>query len=118
VTSTKSDDDSVESTQPAEHSFRLWWAACTLCGTESFGGVIPVFGSRTAMWATLEGFEYGWSRRDDGRVLCRPHSAVADCDREGHDVTRWYQHPIEPDLQWRHCRRCGAQFDQRLRGRK
>lgn len=109
------DDGSVESTQPAERNRRVWWAECTLCGTASCGSAVPVFGSPTKMWATLEGDDYRWTRRDDGRVLCRIHSEVADCDRDGHQIMSWRQHPIEPALQWRYCRTCGMAFEQRRR---
>ena len=56
----------------------------------------------------------GSSRRDDGRVLCVHHSAVADCEQLGHDVIGWSTHPIEPDLEWRYCDRCGGAFEQRI----
>jgi hypothetical protein len=69
------------------------------------------------MWAVLEGPDYDWTRRDDGRVLCRIHSRVADCDRDGHLDTRWRTHPIDDDLEWRYCERCGAAFEQRIIGR-
>src|SRR4051794_19999276 len=79
------DDDGFESTQPAEQSRRVWWAECTLCGTVSYGGRVPVFESRAETWAALEGDDYGWARRDDGRVLCRIHSQLADCHWDGAD---------------------------------
>lgn len=66
------------------------------------------------MWATLEGDDYWWTRRDDGRVLCRIHRRVADCDRDGHLIAPSHQHSIEPDLQWRYCRNCSAAFEQRI----
>lgn len=105
---------SPESTQPAERSRRVWWAECTMCRTTSYGAAIPVFDSPAHMWATLEGDDYGWTRRDDGRVLCRIHSDVADCDRDGHQIMSWQQHPIEPGLQWRYCRNCGVALEQRI----
>jgi hypothetical protein len=76
-----------------------------------------MFDSRIEMWAVLEDDEHGWTRRDDGRVLCRIHSHVADCDRDGHRVTPWHAHPIDRGLEWRYCEQCGAQFEQRIHRR-
>jgi hypothetical protein len=67
------------------------------------------------MWAQmLDPLEHGWSRRDDGRILCRRHSEVADCDVWGHQLTLWTEHPLESDFDWRYCGRCGAAFEQRI----
>jgi hypothetical protein len=100
---------------PQVRSHVLWWLECTLCGVDSYAGNIARFASEADMWAVMLG-ECGWSRRDDGRVLCRWHGAVADCDAEGHQLTLWVEHPIEAELDWRFCARCGAQFAQRIAG--
>jgi hypothetical protein len=100
---------------PALRIGQLWWVECTVCGTESFGSDVPRFASEEQLWATVTAARpYGWTRRDDGRVLCRHHSAVADCDAGGHDVGPWTVHPIGDDLQWRYCQRCGGSFEQRI----
>jgi hypothetical protein len=75
---------------------------------------VPVFASERLLWDALLSDEHSWTRRDDGRILCRAHSQVADCDVHGHELSRWLQHPIEDDLDWRYCRHCGALFDQRI----
>jgi hypothetical protein len=94
---------------------RLLWLACTICGPGSYGGTLPHFDDEEQLWDVMLG-EYEWTRRDDGRVLCRHHSSVADCDAFGHAVSAWTQHPIEPDIDWRYCTRCGAHFEQRIAG--
>jgi hypothetical protein len=76
---------------------------------------VPSFASEQQMWnAILSPHGYAWTRRDDGRVLCRHHSAVADCDAHGHQSSKWTEHPLDTDLDWRFCRRCGGQFEQRI----
>jgi hypothetical protein len=85
-----------------------------MCGANSYGTTVPAFDSPAEMWSVLEGLDYGWTRRDDGRVLCRIHSCVADCDRDGHHITQWLGHPIESTLQWRYCQHCGGVFEQRI----
>jgi hypothetical protein len=57
---------------------------------------------------------HGWTRRDDGRVLCKHHSNVAHCDSVGHVVNPWIEHPIDPGLEWRYCELCGSAFEQRI----
>jgi hypothetical protein len=91
-----------------------WSLHCTVCGLASYNGSVPRFESTEKLWRVM--LARGWTRRDDGRVLCVIHSHVADCDRDGHEVTDWMPQPIEPTaLEWRYCQRCGANFDQRVR---
>jgi hypothetical protein len=92
----------------------LWSLHCTVCGLDCYNGSVPRFESTENLWRAM--LARGWTRRDDGRVLCPIHTQVADCDRDGHVVTNWMPHPIEPNaLEWRYCQRCGANFDQRVR---
>jgi hypothetical protein len=96
-----------------------WSARCTACELiESVASEAesPPFDSEADMWRQLLGDVYGWTRRDDGRVLCRAHSGVADCDANGHLIGRWVEHPLDEDLDWRFCTRCGSQFEQRIAG--
>jgi hypothetical protein len=92
-----------------------WTVACTVCDWDSYAGQVPSFGTEQQMWsAILSPHSYGWTRRDDGRVLCRHHSAVADCDADGHQTSPWTEHPLDADLDWRFCVRCGGEFEQRV----
>ena len=89
-----------------------WATSCTACAAASIDQVSPAYPTSDQLWTALD--DLGWTRRDDGRVLCRLHSAVADCDRDGHRLSPWTQHPIEDDLEWRFCIWCGARFEQRI----
>jgi hypothetical protein len=103
------------SQHPQIHVERGWQIACTVCGLDAYADRVPVFASERQMWESiLSPHRYAWTRRDDGRVLCRHHSAVADCDAHGHQSSPWTEHPLDADLDWRFCPRCGGQFQQRI----
>jgi hypothetical protein len=103
------------SQHPQIHVQWGWRVACTVCGLDSYGDQVPSFASEHQMWdAILSPHSYAWTRRDDGRVLCRHHSAVADCDAHGHQSSPWTEHPLDDHLDWRFCLRCGGQFEQRI----
>jgi hypothetical protein len=106
------DDLEQAPTNPAVHAARVWWLTCTVCGPD-VNNVVSGFRSESEMWEVMIN-NLGWSRRDDGRVLCRIHSAVADCDTLGHLPVRWEIHGVDAGLDWRYCRRCGGVFDQRV----
>jgi hypothetical protein len=92
----------------------LWWLRCTHCGLSSYQGNIPRFASTQQLWTAM--LARGWTRRDDGRVLCLLHSRMADCQELGHLMTDWEPHAIEPRaLEWCYCQRCGGNFAQRVR---
>lgn len=99
---------------PQLQSRAFWWLECTVCGPDSAAGGSPLVESEADAWSEVT--TAGWTRRDDGRILCRVHSAVADCDALGHVMRPWAEHPIGPDLEWRFCSRCGSQFAQRVVG--
>ena len=100
---------------PQIHVGEAWRADCTVCGTDAYANVIPAFASEREMWeALLSSHQYGWTRRDDGRILCRIHSAVADCDVHGHRKSSWTEHPLDDQLDWRYSIRCGGAFQQRI----
>jgi hypothetical protein len=101
---------------PQIHVATVWWLECTVCESDGYDGRRPQFRDEADMWDAMLG-EYGWTRRDDGRVLCPHHSAVADCEAAGHTMLRWHEHPIGPKLDWRYCSRCGSAFEQRRRRR-
>jgi hypothetical protein len=103
----------AEYVHPNLEQATLWWLHCTLCGVQSYAGAVPRFASPEQLWRTM--LNRGWTRYDDGRVLCPGHSSVAECQRNGHRMSDWAPHPIEPDhIQWRFCLRCGAGFTQRV----
>ncbi|MDT0262326.1 hypothetical protein [Jatrophihabitans lederbergiae] len=92
----------------------LWSVRCTHCDLSSYHGNIPRFTSTKQLWTAM--LARGWTRRDDGRVLCLLHTRVADCQELGHAMTDWTPHVVDPTaLQWRYCQRCGANFAQRVR---
>jgi len=107
------DDDS----DPRVHRETYVWIECTVCGPDS-EDTSPRFASEVEMWdELLRPSLNGWIRLDDGRVLCPIHRGVAECDLDGHQMTPWTEHPLDDELDWRYCRRCGASFEQRLAGR-
>jgi hypothetical protein len=60
------------SQHPQIHAERRWTIACTVCGLDSYGDRLPSFSSEDEMWEAILGpHGYAWTRRDDGRVLCR-----------------------------------------------
>jgi hypothetical protein len=106
-------------TSPASHPelkhATVWWLECTYCGLDAVGGKPLWFTTLEQLWeAMLDRSGHGWTRRDDGRVLCRHHSAVADCEISGHQICPWAEHPLDAGLEWRYCQRCGSSFEQRI----
>ncbi len=74
----------------------------------------PTFATLRELWADLLDYEQrGWVLRDDGRVLCPIHAQVAQCDERGHVVGPWTEHPLDDEIDWRYCQRCGSEFEQR-----
>jgi hypothetical protein len=94
------------------------WVACTVCGANDPDAPRPpMFATEDELWAWLYTHPEpsGWVRRDDGRILCPNHRGVADCDEHGHLAANWSAHPLDGDLEWRFCPRCGGKFQQRSR---
>lgn len=109
--------DCIVNDHPQIHAVIGWRITCTVC--DRIGGRraarSPLFATQERMWATMLGPDgHGWTRRDDGRILCRHHSAVAGCDLDGHQIDEWSTHPLDDELQWRYCKRCGGEFTQRI----
>jgi len=91
----------------------VYWIDCSVCGPDD-GATPPTFASETELWAALLRPDKNcWVRRDDGRVLCPLHRRVAACEELGHALLPWTEHPLDDELQWRFCRRCGSEFEQR-----
>jgi hypothetical protein len=92
----------------------FFWIECTICGPDS-EPTPPRFTSEIALWDRLMRPSIDdWIRLDDGRILCPIHRKIAECDLDGHEMTPWTEHPLDEDLDWRYCRRCGSQFEQRI----
>jgi hypothetical protein len=99
---------------PRIQSETFYWIECTVCGPD--GEIAPPrFASEVELWSELlRPSRHGWIRLDDGRILCPNHRRVAECDLDGHQMTPWTEHPLDDELDWRFCRRCGARFEQRI----
>lgn len=103
-----------EPQDPRVMSETHYWIDCSVCGPAAEPPA-PRFTSEAELWRQLlSPSEHGWVRRDDGRILCPAHRRVALCDEGDHEMTRWIEHPLDDELDWRFCRRCGAQFEQRI----
>jgi hypothetical protein len=90
------------------------WIDCTICGPDREPAP-PRFSSEIELWAhLLRPSIDGWIRLDDGRILCPSHRRVAECELDGHELTAWTEHPLDEELDWRYCLRCGAGFEQRI----
>jgi hypothetical protein len=98
---------------PRVQAETLYWIGCTVCGPD--GEIAPPrFTSEIEMWnELLRPSLDGWIRLDDGRILCSLHRRMAECDLDGHQMTPWTEHPLDDELDWRYCHRCGANFEQR-----
>ena len=55
----------------------------------------------------------GWTRRPDGRLLCRRCSESADCDFTGHQHTEW-RPKRDAGVEWRMCEHCGGGLEERF----
>lgn len=89
--------------------------SCSGCADECWEEGVPHFDTEAEAWKAVLGEEgHGWTRRHNGRVLCRGCSERADCAGRGHDMTRWQPMPRDPDVQWRFCRHCGCAIEDRL----
>jgi hypothetical protein len=62
----------------------------------------------------LSSWNDGWTRLDDGRILCPAHRRGSQCDVGGHELTPWTAHPLDDGLEWRYCLHCGSHFEQRI----
>jgi len=102
-----------ESRDPRVRSETLYWIDCSACNAAD-GLRAPRFRSEEDLWHALLTADRGWIRLDDGRVLCPIHRRVAECDSNGHAVTLWAAHPLDANLAWRCCTRCGSLFEQRV----
>lgn len=100
---------------PRVRSQTTYWIDCTVCGSHADRPPPPRYASEAEMWhAMLDPGGSGWTRRDDGRVLCPTHADAAQCDENGHTMTPWTAHPLDERLKWRYCARCGADFAQQI----
>jgi hypothetical protein len=89
--------------------------ACSDCGEDPWDEFTPHFPTEEALWAGVLGEDgYGWTRRPDGRALCRSCSDRADCAERGHQMTPWSPLPRDPEVEWRHCKNCGGTVEDRL----
>ena len=90
----------------------VYWIECTVCGPD---GDALERASEGALWAELLGpCGEGWVRLDDGRILCPAHYRACRCQEHGHLVSPWTEHPLDDELEWRYCQRCGTRFEQRV----
>jgi hypothetical protein len=93
----------------------VYWIKCTVCGPD---GDTLERESEDALWAELLGLpDEGWVRLDDGRILCPAHYRASRCQKHGHVLVPWTGHPLDDQLEWRYCHRCGSRFEQRVIGR-
>jgi hypothetical protein len=107
----------LQMNDPRVRSRTVYWISCTVCG-EDADQAAPRFDSEADLWrALLSSDGVGWTRRDDGRILCPAHRGVGICDEDGHVMTLWVMHPLDDELEWRYCETCGARFEQRSRPR-
>ncbi len=99
---------------PRVRSETTYWIECTICGPDA-DPPPPRYWSEDDLWASLLRWDdSGWTRRDDGRILCNVHRQLARCEAEGHLEMRWTEHPLDDEMDWRYCPRCGGQFEQRI----
>jgi hypothetical protein len=102
-----------DNSDPRIHCETYFWIECTICGPDSETAP-PRFANEIELWNhLLQPSIDGWIRLDDGRILCPIHRRVAECELEGHQMKPWTEHPLDDELDWRYCRRCGAGFEQR-----
>jgi hypothetical protein len=78
-------------------------------------GALHFASEQEALEYVLGEDERGWTRRPDGRLLCRSCSEDADCEALGHQWSKWRDHHRDDAIQWRCCEHCRGGFDERLK---
>jgi hypothetical protein len=99
-------------TEPKLTRHTCYAVDCSDCGDDAWDEGTPHFPTEEALWAALLGEDgYGWTRRSDGRALCR---SCSDRAERGHQMTPWSPLPRDPEVEWRHCENCGGAVEDRL----